>query len=250
MDIMSLFRSAPAAQSTPPQVNAPGNQQTPGQQTPGTHASPVTAPNGMIPEQATPPQSPTPAASPLDNFKDVWNTPNTPPADPSIFGNLDSAKLMESARQVDFAKVITPDQLTAIGQGGEGAVKAFGAALNSVAQTVYGQSALATTKIVEEALKKNSQSYDTKMADFAKKFSINEGLQASNPILNNPAVQPLVGALTEQLTRKNPNASSADIQSQVNDYFKQLGTVFAPAAPVVPGAAKAKAAEDWDKFFS
>jgi len=253
LDIMSLFR--PATPSTPPQVNAPGNQQTPGQQTPGTHASNATAPNGVVPAQAA--QNPAPAAqvtptatpSPLDSFKDVWQTPNTPPADPTIFGDLDPKKLMESARQVDFSKVITPEQLTAIGQGGESAVKAFGAALNSVAQTVYGQSAMATTQIVEQALKKSNQSYETKMQEMVKKFSVNEGLQASNPLLTNPAVAPLVGALTEQLTRKNPNASSADIQAQVNDYFKHLGTAFAPQAPQQPGT-KTKAEEDWDKFFS
>lgn len=245
MDIFSLFKTAP---STPPQVSAPGNQQqVPGNQTPGTLANPQTAPNGVVPAQSN---EPPPPATPLDSFKDVWNTPDTQPTDPSLFGNLDPAKLMDSARQVDFAKVITPEQLTAIGQGGDGAVKAFATALNSVAQTVYGQSAMATTKIVEQAIKKNSESYDSKMQEMVRKFSVNEGLQASNPLLNNPAVQPLVGALTEQLTRKNPTATSADIQAQVRDYFSQLGTAFAPPAAPSPNQAKAKAEEDWTKFFS
>jgi len=247
LDIFSMFRP-----TTPPQVNAPGNQQTPGNQTPGTAATAQTAPNGLIPEgAANPPQNQQTPSTPMESFKDVWSNPNTPPADTTLFGNLDSTKLMESARQVDFAKVITPEQLSAIGQGGEGAVKAFATAMNSVAQTVYGQSAMATTKIVEQAIKKNSESYDSKMQEMMKKFSVNEGLQVSNPVLNNPAVQPLVGALTEQLTRKNPNATSMEIQSQVQDYFKQLGSVFAPTpAQSANQTAGNKADVDWDKFFA
>lgn len=246
MDIFSLFRP-----STPAPVAAPGNTSVPGNQTPGTLANDTTAPNGVVPAQNTPPAQPPAPAAPLDQFKDVWSNPTTPETTPQgLFQNLDPAKLLESARQVDFAKVIKPEQLQAISQGGEAAVKAFAESLNSVAQTVYGQSALATTKIVEQAINKNSESYDKKMQEMVKKFSVNEGLQTSNPILNNPAVQPLVGALTEQLTRKNPNATSAEIQSQVQDYFKQLGTVFAPAPAPVPNSQKARADEDWSKFFS
>lgn len=240
MSIFDIFRPATPTPAPAP-LAAPGNN-SPG--LPGTHSSPTTPPNGTVPTQ--PPA--TEPASPLDSFKDVWSNTNTPEAPEALFGKLDPNKLMESARQVDFAKVIKPEQLTAISQGGDGAVQAFATALNSVAQTVYGQSTLATTKIVEEALKRNSESYDTKMQEMVRKFSVNEGLQTSNPLLSNPAVQPLVSALTDQLARKYPNASSAEIQSQVNGYFQQLGTAFAPA-PTTPKSQSVKPAEDWASFM-
>jgi hypothetical protein len=254
MSIFDIFRP-----TTPPAVTAPGNQ---GGATPGTHSSNVTAPNGVVPSQQVNPNSLEPQSqnqpsapnlppSPMSDFKDVWNTPATPQADQGLFGNLDSKALMESARQVDFAKVLKPEQLQAISQGGEAAMKAFAESLNSVAQTVYGQSALATTKIVEQAMAKNKESSDKQMQEMVKKFSVNEGLQANNPLLNNPALAPIVGALTDSLTRKNPSATSAEIQAQVNDYFNQLGTTFAPKPPasVDKNSGRAAKNEDWEKFL-
>lgn len=259
MDIMQLFRGqpspAPAAtpQGGPTQVNQPG------QPLPGTQASAATAPNGVVPTQgATGLDAVNPNAqqstSPLDTFKDIWQTPANSQGDPSpaMFANVDQAKLMESARKVDFAKAITPDQLQAITAGGEGAVAALATAMNNVAQTVYAQSAFATTKIVDQALAKAQESFDARLPTLVKKFSVNENLQTENPLLSNPALTPLVSALSEQLVRKNPNATSAEIQQQVNDYFAALGTTFAPKAPETPAsraAAKAAKQEDWSAFL-
>jgi len=82
-----------------------------------------------------------------------------------------------------------------------------------------------------------------------KKVSANENLLASNPLLSNPAIQPLVGALQEQLVRKNPNASAAEIQQQVNEYFAALGNTFAPKPAPVSNSGKSKDSEDWEKFL-
>ena len=122
--------------------------------------------------------------------------------------------------------------------------------MNSVAQTVFAQSALATTKIVEQALTKQQEQFDARLPTLVKKFSANENLPANNPLLSNPAIQPLVGALQEQLVRKNPNASAAEIQQQVNDYFTALGNTFAPKPTAAPNAGKVKDSEDWEKFLA
>ncbi len=250
MDIMSMFRTAPVAPNplppgTPSQVNQPGVA------LPGTSSSPATAPNGMVPSGAS--QDPPAPVSPFDAFKDVWQSPTTSPADPQapMFGSVDPQKLMESAGKVDFAKAVTPEMLAAVTAGGDGAAAAFAAAMNKVAQTVYAQSAFATTKIVDQALAKAQEGYDARLPSMVKKFSVNENLQASNPHLSNPALAPLVSALSEQLVRKNPNATSAEIQTQVGDYFAAIGTSFAPVAPETPAskaaAAKAKS-DDWSSF--
>lgn len=259
MDIMSLFRGTlPAAQQVPPQGPSQVNQ--PGQPLPGTQATSATAPNGMIPSQDQALNvgqngTPTTPASPLDGFKDIWQTAPNSQGDPSpaMFANVDQAKLMESASKVDFAKAVTPEQLQAIATGGEGAVQAFAQAMNKVAQTVYAQSAFATTKIVDQAMTKAQESFDARLPSMVKKFSVNENLQTENPLLSNPALTPLVSALSEQLVRKNPNATSSEIQQQVNDYFSALGTTFAPKPPETPAsraAAKAAKQEDWGAFLS
>lgn len=251
MDIMSMFRTAPTA-SNPLPVGGPTQVNQPGQPLPGTAATPGTSPNGVVPADAA--AKPEVPVSPFDAFKDVWQTPQNSPADPQapIFGEVDPQKLMETAGKVDFAKAVTPETLQAITAGGEGAAVAFAQAMNKVAQTVYAQSAFATTKIVDQALAKAQESYDARLPSMVKKLSVNENLQTSNPHLSNPALAPLVSALSEQLVRKNPNATAAEIQSQVNDYFAAIGTSFAPVAPETPAskaaAAKAKS-EDWSNFF-
>ena len=254
MSIMDMFRTivpaAPAASNGQPNgapaANSPSQAAAPGQPLPGTSATPGTAPNGVVPEGA--------AVSPLDTFKDIWQTAANPADDTSgpMFSGVDPQKLMESAGKVDFAKAVTPEQMQAIAAGGEGAVKAFAESMNKIAQTVYAQSAFATTKIVDQAMERQQQNFAKNLPSMVKKFSVNENLQAENPLLSNPALTPLVSALSEQLVRKNPNATSGEIQQQVNDYFAALGTSFAPKAPETPqsrAAAKAAKSENWDAFL-
>lgn len=261
--IQSLFGGPAPAQSPqpgnpniPPNPNNPTQVANPGQGLPGTVSSQTTAPNGVIPtndgiQQPAPGQE----KSPLDGFSEIWKTAPTPTDDPNnkpIFAGLDPKKVLESARQVDFAKAITPEQMQAIAKGGNDAVQAFATAMNSVAQTVYAQSAVATTKIVEQALGKQQEKFDASLPSLVRKLSVNENLRTENPLLNHPAVQPLVGALTEQLTRKNPSASQTEISKQVNDYFSQMGTVFAPKPVETESdrrANKAAAQQDWSAFL-
>lgn len=254
IDIMSMFRTAPVAAN--PLPTGPSQVNQPGVALPNTQSSSQTAPNGMVPSQTQVLDVGQPKAdvSPLDTFKDIWQTPTNTPTDSdgSVYSQVDPQKLMESAGKVDFAKAVTPEQLKAIATGGEGAVAAFAAAMNKVAQSVYAQSAFATTKIVDQALQKQQTSFDARLPSLVKKLSVNENLQDQNPLLSNPALTPLVSALSEQLVRKNPNATSSEIQSQVNDYFAALGTSFAPKPPETPAtraAAKAAKAEDWSAFL-
>ena len=256
MNIMDLFRPAqPAATpaNTPPAPGGPTQVANPGQPMLGTQATPQTASNGIVPAQ--PAATNTDPVSPLDTFKDIWQTPTNaaPEGNQPMFANVTPQSMMEAAGKVDFTKTISPEHLQAIAAGGEQAVKAFAESMNKVAQSVYAQSAFATTKIVDQALEKAQQGFDARLPSLVKKLSVNENLQDNNPLLNNPALTPLVQALGEQLVRKNPSATSSEIQSQVNDYFAALGSTFAPKAPETPAsraAAKAAKSEDWSAFLS
>ena len=252
MDILSsILPSGNQQQQAPQNPNIPTGAANPGQPLPGTQASQTTAPNGMVPVQDpnANPGNPGTSSSPLDAFKDIWQTPANQVAEQPLFANLDPAKLMESARQVNFAKTLTPETMAKIQAGGPEASQAFMESMNQVAQQVYAQSAIATTKIVEQALSKTKQQYDAQLPSLVKKFSVGENLLAENPLLSNPAIQPLVGALQEQLLRKNPNASSAEIQDQVNQYLQALGTSFAPKPGPAKSAQQSRGEEDWSKFF-
>jgi len=253
----TLFGTTPAAASQNPAPSAPTGVANPGQPLPGTQASQQTAPNGTVPSQSQtmnpdPTQNQTPA-SPLEAFKDIWQTPPTDPnstANQSMFANLDPAKLMESAKRVDFAKAVTPEILQKIQAGGPEASAALMEAMNTVAQMGYAQSALATTKIVEQALAKAQEQQNAQLPTLVKKLSTTEATLANNPLLQNPAVRPMFEALQSQLLMKNPNASSAEIQQQVGDFFSALGSTFAPAAPQTAQQKAARTEEDWSKFLS
>jgi hypothetical protein len=249
MDIMSLFRTAPAAPAAPAAQPGPTQVANPGAPLPGTQSSNGTAPNGVVPTQSI--STPTPTSgeqSPLSNFADIWKTdPNAAVTDTSIFGVIDPAKVMEAAKKLDFSKSVTPEILAKIQAGGPEAAAAFQSAMNSVGQLQYAQSAMATTKIVEQAVAKVTERFNAQLPSMVKQLSTREGLQTSNPILSNPAVQPMVEALTSQLLTKNPNATSAEIQTQVADYFASLGQVFAPKAPQT-AAQKNASTSDWSMF--
>lgn len=260
-NIMDLFRSAPQsapANPNPPNPNAPTGAANPGAPLPGTQQTGKTDNNGVVPNQdpnANPGEPGDPRVSALDKHKDIWQTvvdPNAKPDDGSLFGNLDAAKVMESARKVDFAKIVTPEDLKKIAAGGEDAAAVFLKALNGVAQTVYANSAIATTKIVEQAVATERQRAEARMPGMVRKLTASENLREDNPIFSNPAVAPMVEAMTQQFQNKNPNASSAEIRTQVADYFDSIGVAFAPKQKESENSGKtgrAPKSEDWSKFL-
>lgn len=249
-----LFGGAPAATTpnVPPQAGTPpvatpptGTPNTP--QLPGTQANQVTAPNGVVPAGSNVDPA---TQTPMDQFKDLWQTPPTedPNANQSMFANLDPKKVMDSAKTVDFTKALTPEVLQKIQAGGAEAMQILPQVLNSVAQASFGQSTLTTSKIVEQALAKQQEKFEAMLPTLVKRASADDALSA-NPIYSNPAIQPLVTAAKEMFVRKHPNATAAEITSQVESYFKALGQSLAPA-PAQPASKTSPGEVDWDKFMA
>lgn len=254
MSIFStLFGSstpAPAAPAAPaPQGGAgqPGN--IPPQANQSTAASNGTAPNGVVP--AGTPDSATAPASPLDQFKDIWQ-PSENSNTPQPLINVDPKSLAEAAKKTDFTKMISPDQLTAIGQGGEAAVAAFAQAMNQVAQGVYAQSAFATTKIVESAVNKAREQFQADIPAHIKRLNVSESLQTENPAFSHPAASPILGAIQAQLAQKHPNASSSELTGMAKQYLEQFANVV--SAPGIAAREKKEQAgkpqeTDWNSFL-
>ena len=245
----TLFGPAPDTskpQATPP-VNPPPGATLPNGSNPtnlGTQVTSQTAPNGVVPEKKE--------ESPLDKFNDIWKNAPVAPGNESVFGEIDPQKLMEAAGKVDFKQVISQDALAKIAAGGQEGVTAFADSLNKVAQTVFGQNAVATTKIVEQALAKQRESFQTQLPGLIRKHGISDSLRTENPLLSNPAVAPIVEALQTQFAAKNPLATEAEIKASVVEYMSGLGAVFAPKAQESGNTGGPKAAKqtDWSLFLN
>lgn len=240
MSIMDLFRAPAAAPmaAKSAQLDAGATPETPGAGTP-SGTSTTTA--------AT--QTPGEPKSPLDAYQELWKIDDKQaPAEEPLF-NVDPAKLHEAAAQTDFTKVITPELRQKLAAGGEEAIAANLEVMNKIAQANFAHSALATTKIVEQVVDKLAAKHEAQIAAMLKQSKISDNLTQENPLLDNPAVAPLVKAMKDQFTAKYPNASPAEISTMTKDYFKQVATVFSPAQPT-NSAQEGTPAYDWSNFLN
>lgn len=257
MGIMDMFKSgAPAApqqqQGVTPGAGQPGN-------IPPNSATPATATSGTVPgvtgTSAAVESNPAAPASPLDQFTDLWNTAPLTDAQKAAASNnvlaIDPQKIIAAAGKVDFAKVIKPEQLAAITAGGQGAAEAFAAAMNAVSQATYANSAIATTKIVEAALKQNQDKFDAALPGMLKKHNLSDSLRQDNPALNHPAAAPILQALESQITTKFPNATNSEIKQMAVSFLTSFASAANPATATQNKATEGAGEFDWDKdFFS
>lgn len=243
--------------SNPSPSNVP-QQNTP-QNLPASPAQTTTPNNGVVPNSGNPNPSntqennnPTGEAvkSPLDQFTDLWkNDPKQLEGNQQQTFNVDHAKLMEAASRVDFSKVITPDQLKAIGTGGEGAITAFSEALNKVAQTVYAQSAVASTEIVKQAISQAETKFASQVPSIVKRHQVSDGLRTDNPALSHPAAQPIITALEQQFTSKYPNATSSELRALATSYLTSFNDAVNPQKQALDTTTGNKGETDWSKFL-
>lgn len=203
------------------------------------------------PAPATPTPAPTPASevpvSPLDSFNKLWETtpidPAAPPEPGKFFSSADPAKMLASARKVDFAKSISPELLEKMAAGGQDSKAAFAAALNEVGQRAYAQATLAATQIADASIKNYSDGSASRLPSLIKQHSVAETIRNSNPLLQHPAAAPILDALQSQLTVKYPQATVKEIEAFASEYLK----AFSAAANPVPET-KVPASEDWSTF--
>jgi len=189
-------------------------------------------------------------ATPLAEFKDLWEAaPVDPNAAAPMFSGVDPKKLMEAAQKTDFSKVVTPEAMAKIQAGGQEGVAAMMQAMNNMSQTVYANSAMATTKIVEQALAKQMDSFKASLPGIIKQHTVSDNLRTENPALSNPAVQPFIQAMEQQFAVKHPGATSSELTAMAKQYVEGVGALFSPAAKQTPAEKQAAGEMDWSKFF-
>lgn len=260
MSIMDLFRTAPTtpAAAPAPSSNAPNG--APGSTPSPTKQSPTTAANGIVPNNPGEGKGndPNTSESPFAQFEKLWEA-STPEEDAaaaasnSPVSQIDPAKLNEQVKNLDFSKVIPPDMLKKVIAGGEEAGQAFASSLNSVAQTVFAQSAMATNKLIESALTKQAKQFQEQLPELVKRHTFGETLRSENPAFSNPAVLPLIDAVSAQMSVKFPQATAQELSKLSKQYLNQIGLTFAPP-PASPGTnangTPKKVDTDWSKFLT
>lgn len=191
--------------------------------------------------------------TPLDPFKDLWKNDDKSTTENNfgILGEINPQKIAEVAGKVNFAKAVKADDVKAIQAGGDGAVEALGRALNSVSQTVYAQSAVAASKLIEAATEKLEAKLNESLPSRIKQQSFSNNLREQNPAYSHPAAAPLVAMIEQQMSSKYPNATPAELTTLAQDYFtKTFSAISGADKKKAEEEAKAKAGEfDWEADF-
>jgi hypothetical protein len=243
MSIMDFFRSAPA---TPAQVQNPVPQAAP-----ATNGNPpVPAPTDKSPGGNEPVANPNAPITP--NFDTLWDAPaadapKLPDFNPSAMFTIDPAKIAEAAKGIDYTKAITPEQLTAISQGGEAAMQAFAQAMNSLGQQATQVSMIGAAKLVEQALGKANETMDARVQEQIRKSAVSNSMREKNPVFSSPAFAPMVTAIETQFRTKFPTASAQEITNMAERYVLDFassvsGKKDADSAAVIEST-------DWEKLF-
>jgi len=239
MSILDMFRSpAPAAVPTPVQ---PGNLPAAGRVNPD--GTPAAATNGIVPAASAAPVD----SSPLEQFKDLWDTAPVDPnkkAEPTSF-TLDPKEVAEIVNKHDFSKAASPEALAAVAAGGEPAVAAMLEIINNLGRQVLTQSTLVGNQLSGQITDRALAAYGTKLPDMIRNQNTANHVKGVNPIMNNPAIQPVIDAARQQLLQKFPNASDAEVGTMLTQYVEAMGAQFAPKT-----AAQQAVGQNWEKFLA
>lgn len=188
--------------------------------------------------------------SPLDGFKNLWDTapvdPNNPePAKPQP---LTAEQVQKAVAGANFSNAITPETLAAITAGGEDATAAFSTAMNEVAKQVMVQATMVNNKLTEKAVNEAVTTQQAKLPELLRQQAASNHLKETNPLFDNPAIKPVIEATQSQLLQKFPNATHAELTKMTQDYINAMGNAFAPQDTVNNNSSSAE--PDWDAFLN
>jgi hypothetical protein len=221
--------------------------------------APVTPAPAAASPSPTAPIEPAAPNTPLDPYGKLWeNEPTDLVAPAGMDFNVTPQQLSEIAGKIDFASVVPAAIHQRIAAGGDDAVAASMEMQNLIARAVYSQNAMATTKLVEAATQKAQEGLESIIDRRLKLMGVAENTATLNPALSNPAVAPLVSVIQQRFVQKFPSATSAEINTKVNEYFSQVGAAFNPDMAAKANAPRGTSQDmkslqpetDWASFLS
>lgn len=271
MDLMQMFRNAPAAPAATGGTGTPAPK--PGDPTkPGTGGQ-VPNPAQKLGPDGQPIISQQQDQSPLADFNGLWE--DTPLAEgeqaqpdwndplsivPAM--NVDPKKMYEAAQRIDFAKVMPKEKVEAALKGDS---QAFNDVINGVAHTVYANMALSTSRIVEAMMKQMAPKLFDALPSHIRKHVVSDTVNTDNPVFNDPAVAPMLDMVKERLQVKNPKANAKEISDMAKKYLAALaatvsgrkgkggggGELFNPDGSKKQDLTKTgRGKESWEDFFT
>ncbi len=244
MSWMERIFNKPAAAPAPAQVaTTQTNDPSKMQQHQQTAQTAQTDANGIVPAGSA-------GQSPIEQLAELWKTAPVDPNAPQAPEPITAEKIMEAAGKVDFTKVISQEDLAKIQAGGAESTSALVNVLNRMAQTSYGHSAFAATKLVEQAVSQAESRFAEKLPTFINSQNTKNTLLQDNPAFANPAVAPFVEMMQQNIAAKFPNATPAEAAKMAKDMMAAAGQVFNPAAPIDPAANKKAQSENWDNYLT
>jgi hypothetical protein len=229
--------AAPAAAPAPataPAAAGPASKQS-GVPNPG--ADPV----AMV----TPATGAAPAPGPIpemSKFNDLFkmkpvdpNAPKRPTLADPILAPLDQATFQQQVSQANFAAAISPDLLA---KAAAGDAAALGQAINQASQAAFAAGTQLTHGLVEHGSRTAAERLDGSLGIKIRNQQISMQ-NVDNPVLQHPAVAPLVGVVKAQIANQNPQATPAEVLAATTEYFTNMVSAFQAPAKAQETAAMA-----------
>lgn len=220
----TIFGNKPAPeQQQQQQQPAQGQQQQ--QSNPHVEANKTLPQNSGTPTPQATPGNPNPE-SPTDKYKDLWDTSTQQQQQQAPNFKIGQEQLQKVVSGLNFTQGIQQNDLQKIAQGGEEAVVALQSILNDFGKNVFAQSAHFSAHMTENGYTAAQKEISTGLPGVVRNHMAATSMYEANPKLRDPALQPLVGAMQQQFAAKFPNATPAEINNMVTEYF---GTTVAGA---------------------
>jgi hypothetical protein len=178
----------------------------------------------------------------MSKFNDLFKMkpvdPNAPRrqtlADP-ILAPLDQAAFQQQVSQANFAAAIAPDLLA---KAAAGDAAALGQAINQASQAAFAANTQLTHGLVEHGSRTAAERLDGSLGIKIRNQQISMQ-NVDNPVLQHPAVAPLVGVVKAQIANQNPQATPAEVLAATTEYFTNMVSAFQAPAKAQETAAMA-----------
>jgi len=229
---------APAPALAPAPIAAgPAMKQT------GGPANPGADPANM--QQPLPGAAPAPGPIPeLDAFSNLFkpkpvdpNAPKRPTLADPILTPLDPAAFQQQVQQANFAASIPPETLA---KAAAGDATALAAAINAASQAAFAAGTQLSHGLVEHGSRTAAERVDGTLDVRLRNQQIRMQ-NVDNPVLQHPAVAPVVGAIKAQIANQNPQMSPAEVIAATEQYFNNMQAALGQPAKAAQEAATAAA---------
>lgn len=224
---------------------APQQPTVPAAAGPATKQAELANPGANPAAMVTPAVGAPPAPGPLpemDKFAELFKPRQVDPnaqkrpslADP-ILAPLDQAAFQQHVANANFAAAIPADLLS---KAAAGDATALGQAINQAAQAAFAAGTQLTHGLVEHGSRTAAERLDSTLGVKFRNQQISMQ-NVDNPVLQHPAVAPLVGVVKAQIANQNPQASPQEVLAATTEYFTNMVSAFQAPAKLQETAAMA-----------